>query len=84
MHKIVHKIIHLATAGFKLAFSMTINKSQGQSLQYLGFLLTRPVFNHRRLHVALSRGQDSRKIRVLLEDTEPRKRGKTSNIVYMC
>ena len=35
----------------KLAFGMAINKSQGQSLQYVGIVLTNPVFSHGQLYV---------------------------------
>ena len=37
-----------------LAFAMTINKSQGQSMLYLGIFLPDPVFGHGQLYVALS------------------------------
>ena len=38
------------------AFAMTINKSQGQSMKFVGInLQSRPVFSHGQLYVALSR-----------------------------
>jgi len=39
----------------RLAFAMTINKAQGQSLKHLGIFLPSPVFSHGQLYVALSR-----------------------------
>jgi ATP-dependent DNA helicase PIF1 len=61
-----------------LAFSMTINKSQGQSLSNVGIYLSRPVFAHGQLYVALSRARDPAKVHVLsVQD-----RFKSLNVVY--
>jgi hypothetical protein len=63
----------------RLAFGMTINKAQGQSLETVGVNLTTPVFSHGQFYVAVSRGTNWRRVFILLgEGTE----GKTENIVY--
>ena len=42
-----------------LAFAITINKSQGQSLEKVGICFRRPLFSHGQLYVALSRCKDA-------------------------
>ena len=50
------------------AFAMTINKSQGQSIENLGIYLNDVVFSHGQLYVALSRSSDSRKISIYIKE----------------
>ena len=59
---------HLTRTQFpvKLAFAMTINKSQGQSLDHVGIDLRRQVFTHGQLYVALSRTTDVNRLSILL------------------
>jgi hypothetical protein len=64
----------------RLAFSMTINKSQGQSLYLLGLDLRVPVFTHGQLYVALSRCTSSSRIRVIFNPDSTTT--VTSNVVY--
>ena len=64
-----------------LAFALTVNKAQGQSVKEVGIDLRVPVFSHGQLYVALSRATSSRNISVLLPDTD-RDTGQTLNIVY--
>jgi hypothetical protein len=64
----------------RLAFSITINKAQGQSVGCVGIDLRVPVFSHGQLYVALSRATSSQNIKVLLPDDQEDTR--TTNIVY--
>ncbi len=64
----------------RLAFAMTINKSQGQSVTYVGLDLHTPVFSHGQLYVALSHCTLGQWIRVLFPPTE--NYTDTLNIVY--
>jgi len=50
----------------KLAFAMTINKSEGQTLNRVGIYLPTPLFSHSQLYVALSRVLSFSGLRVLL------------------
>ena len=65
----------------RLAFSMTINKSQGQSVKHVGIDLRTPVFTHGQLYVALSRCTSSQRIKVLLKE-DMMNSFKTPNIVF--
>lgn len=50
------------------AFAMPINKAQGQSLHHLGLFLSRPVFAHGLLYVALSRVTSRSNIKIIVVD----------------
>lgn len=65
----------------KLAFAMTINKSQGQTLHNVGIYLKRPVFSHGQLYVAVSRCSNRSGLKVLLDNTSTHANC-TQNIVY--
>ncbi|KAG6713098.1 hypothetical protein I3842_05G134100 [Carya illinoinensis] len=68
----------------RLSFAMTINKSQGQTLDFVGIYLPQPVFSHGQLYVALSRAKTASTIRILLRpvSTERSEKNCTKNIVY--
>ena len=52
----------------RLAFAMTINKSQGQTFQKVGLYLPRPIFSHGQLYVAMSRVGDPSGLTILALD----------------
>ena len=54
----------------RLAWAMTINKAQGQSLERVGVALPDPVFSHGQLYVALSRAGSFERVTVLVSKTE--------------
>ena len=65
-----------------LAFALTINKSQGQSLLNVGLYLPKPVFTHGQLYVAISRVRSKTGLKILILDGEGNTTCKTSNVVY--
>ena len=62
----------------KLAFAMTINKSQGQTFTRVGLCLLDDVFAHGQLYVALSRVRQQHQLTILL----PEGQTTTKNVVY--
>jgi hypothetical protein len=60
----------------RLAFAMTVNKAQGQSLDFVGLYLPKPVFSHGQLYVAYSRARARSGLKVLATN------GATRNVVY--
>lgn len=65
-----------------VAFAITINKSQGQSLFQIGLFLPRPVFSHGQLYVAISRVTSKKGLKVLIVDKEGKPQKKTTNVVF--
>ena len=66
----------------QLSFDMTINKSQGQSLKKVGLYLTKSVFAHRQLYVALSRVHSIEGLRIVLSKEHFENGKKTTNVVF--
>jgi hypothetical protein len=64
----------------RLAFAMTINKAQGQSVHHVGLNLHEPVFSHGQLYVALSRATSCNQVKILLPPTT--KEPCLMNVVY--
>jgi ATP-dependent exoDNAse (exonuclease V) alpha subunit len=66
----------------RLAFSMTINKSQDQSLKYVGVNIREEVFSHGQLYVALSRATSGDRVTVLASDTATGCAALCKNVVF--
>ncbi|CAI0422146.1 unnamed protein product, partial [Linum tenue] len=66
----------------RLCYAMTINKSQGQTLQSVGVYLPKPVFNHGQLYVAVSRVRTATGLRLLIVNEPNIPSNYTRNIVY--
>ncbi|KAG0560756.1 hypothetical protein KC19_9G010700 [Ceratodon purpureus] len=64
----------------RLAFAMTINKSQGQSVKYVGLDIRVPVFSHGQVYVALSRATSPNHISALLPQNSTV--SNTVNVLY--
>ncbi|KAG2713615.1 hypothetical protein I3760_04G185200 [Carya illinoinensis] len=68
----------------RLSFAMSINKSQGQKLDFVGIYLPQPVFSHGQLYVALSRAKTISAVKILIRpiSMEEPENNSTKNIVY--
>ncbi|XP_076950680.1 uncharacterized protein LOC143623725 [Bidens hawaiensis] len=65
-----------------VCFAMTINKSQGQSLNRVGLYLKNDVFSHGQLYVALSRVTSKNGLKILILDKNGKQTNKTKNVVF--
>jgi len=66
----------------KICYSMTINKSQGQTLTNVGLYLKKPVFSHGQLYVAISRVNNKKGLKILIENSDGSCGNTTTNIVF--
>ena len=64
-----------------LCFVMTINKSQGQSLSYVGLFLPKPFFSHGQFNVAVSRFTSRKGLKILICDNDGEICHRTENVV---
>ncbi|XP_058776053.1 uncharacterized protein LOC131650355 [Vicia villosa] len=65
-----------------VSFAMTINKSQGQSLDNVGLYLPKEVFSHGQLYVAISRVKSKKGLRILIHDKDKEPMLSTTNVVF--
>ncbi|XP_019099860.1 PREDICTED: ATP-dependent DNA helicase PIF1-like [Camelina sativa] len=65
-----------------VAFAMTINKSQGQTLSTVGLYLPRPVFSHGQFYVNVSRVTSKKGLKIFITDKEGKPHKETMNVVF--
>ncbi|CAN0906256.1 ATP-dependent DNA helicase PIF1 [Linum grandiflorum] len=66
----------------RLCYAMTINKSQGQTLEKVGLFLPKLVFAHGQLYVAVSRVRSAKGLHIVLQTHFSKSESTTRNIVY--
>ena len=63
----------------KLAYSMTANKAQGQTLEHVGIYIAREFFSHGQFYVAISRVGDINSVKIIFKKEN---KYHVRNIVY--
>ena len=64
----------------QVAYAMTIDKSQGQTMHKVGLYFPSPVFTHGQLYVAFSRCSSFRNVSVFINHKPTKEH--TANIVF--
>jgi ATP-dependent DNA helicase PIF1 len=64
------------------SYAMTINKSQGQLLDWVGLYLPKDVFSHGQIYVAIFRVTSKKGIKILIHDVNKHPKEITTNVVY--
>ncbi|XP_074356463.1 uncharacterized protein LOC141696182 [Apium graveolens] len=65
-----------------VCYAMTVNKSQGQTVQNVGLYLPDPVFGHDQMYVTVSRVTSPNGLKIVTVDDNEVTKGYTKNIVY--
>jgi replication factor A1 len=65
-----------------VSYAMTINKSQGQTLDFVGLYLKTPVFSHGQLYVVVSRVISRQSLKILIVNEDGTCGSQTKNVVY--
>jgi hypothetical protein len=66
----------------RVCYAMTINKSQGQTLSFVGIYLKQPVFSHGQLYVAVSRVTSRSSLKLLILNADGSCGSETRNVVF--
>ena len=66
----------------RVAFSTTINKSQGQTLKQVGLWLRTPVFSHGQLYVACSRVGNPAALHIAIGQQSDEQLAQTDNVIF--
>ncbi|KAK1384638.1 Helicase-like protein [Heracleum sosnowskyi] len=66
----------------QICYAMTINKSQGQSLDTVGLYLPRAAFSHGHIYVAISRVTRPEGLHILIDSDTGTTTNITSNVVF--
>lgn len=63
-------------------FAMILNKSQEQSLHFIGLYLSQNIFRHSQLYVTMSRVKNKDELKILTHDRDKKTLAQTPNVVF--